>query len=251
MYGEFGSLLKEWRGLRRMSQLDLGAQAEVSARHISFLETGRARPSREMVLHLGEVLDVPRTHRNRMLEAAGFASAFGSRTLDSEEMSAARHAAEWMIDRHDPYPALIIDRHWVLVRANRTATMMLAGYGLAEGDSLLEAFVDSGLRSAIDNWPEFGRHLLSRLRSESAAVGGDPVLDQALRTLAADPALALGDHTLTLPAFVPTRYRVGDRVASFLSTLAHFSGAEDVALADLRIELLFPADEETRQLLAG
>ena len=249
MAGEFGALLKEWRGLRRMSQLDLGARAEVSARHISFLETGRARPSREMVLHLGEVLEVPRTHRNRMLEAAGFASAFRSRTQQSDEMEAARRAAEWMIERHQPYPALIIDRHWKLVGANPTATTMLAGYGLAEGDSLLDAFVDSALRSSIDNWSEFGRHLLTRLRFESAAVGGDPVLDAAVRKLAADPALANGEHTLTLPAFGPTRYLVGEQVVSFLSTLAHFSGAEDIALADLRIELLFPADETTRQML--
>jgi transcriptional regulator with XRE-family HTH domain len=248
MNGEFGSLLKEWRGLRRMSQLDLGAQAEVSARHISFLETGRARPSREMVLHLGEVLDVPRQDRNLLLEAAGFAAAYRARSLESDEMIAVRRAAEWMIERHEPYPALMIDRHWRLVGANRPANVMLGGFGLAEGDSFLEALIADELRAAIDNWPEFGHHLLTRLRSENSAAGGDPVLEEAIGRLTSDPTVAVGTSG-PLPPFVPTRFRMGDTTLSFLSTLAHFAGAEDVTLADLRIELLFPADEGTRLAL--
>jgi transcriptional regulator with XRE-family HTH domain len=248
MEHEFGSLLKQWRASRRMSQLDLGVEAEVSSRHISFLETGRARPSREMVLHLGEVLDVPRQDRNLMLEAAGFAAAYRARSLESDEMVAVRRAAEWMIQRHEPYPAMMIDRHWRLVGANRPATVMLGGFGLSEGDSFLQALIADGLRAAIDNWPEFGHHLLTRLRSENSAAGGDPVLEEAIARLASDPTVAAGAHG-ALPPFVPTRFRMGDTVLSFLSTLAHFAGAEDVTLADLRIELLFPADEGTRQML--
>jgi transcriptional regulator with XRE-family HTH domain len=248
MEHDFGTLLKQWRSLRRMSQLDLGVEAVVSARHISFLETGRARPSREMVLHLGEVLNVPRSDRNLMLEAAGFAAAYRARSLESDEMRAVRQAAEWLIERHEPYPALMIDRHWRLVGANRPAMVMLGGFGLAEGDSFLDALLGDGLRAAIDNWTEFGRHLLTRLRSENSAAGGDPVLEDAIGRLAADPTLTAGVAG-PLPPFVPTRFRMGDTTLSFLSTLAHFAGAEDVTLADLRIELLFPADENTRQIL--
>lgn len=244
----FGSLLKEWRSLRRMSQLELGIEAAVSARHISFLETGRARPSREMVLHLGEVLEVPRSDRNRLLEAAGFAAAYRARPLESGEMLAVRQAAEWMIGRHEPYPALMIDRHWRLVGANRAATQLLGGFGLAEGASFLDALLGDEMRAAIENWPEFGRHLLARLRSENAAAGGDAVFEGAIARLAADARVSSAPPR-PLPPFVPTRFRVGEMVLSFLSTLAHFSGAEDVLLADLRIELLFPADEVTKRLL--
>ncbi len=246
----FGSLLKAWRSQRRMSQLGLGLEAKVSARHISFLETGRARPSREMVLHLGEVLDVPRSDRNRLLEAAGYAAAYRARSLESQEMAAVRQAAEWMIERHEPYPALMIDRHWRLVGANRTAMRLLGGFGLAAGDSFLEALLGEGMRASIGNWPEFGRHLLVRLRAENAAAGGDAVLEGAIARLEADDALAEGSSR-PLPPFVPTRFRLGETVLSFLSTIAQFSGAEDVLLADLRIELLFPADEATKQLLHG
>ncbi|MCA9503048.1 MAG: helix-turn-helix transcriptional regulator [Myxococcales bacterium] len=244
----FGALLREWRSLRRMSQLELGIEAAVSARHISFLETGRARPSREMVLHLGEVLDVPRSDRNRLLEAAGFVAAYRARPLESGEMLAVRQAAEWMIGRHEPYPAIMVDRHWHLLGANRAAWHLLGGFGLAEGDSFLDALLGDGMRAAIDNWPEFGRHLLTRLRAENAAVGGDAVLEHAIARVASDATLASASPR-PLPPFVPTRFRSGETVLSFLSTLAHFSGAEDVLLADLRIELLFPADEVTKDLL--
>lgn len=242
-----------------MSQLELGAEAEVSARHISFLETGRSRPSREMVLHLGQVLDMPRADRNLLLEAAGFVAAFRSRDLESEEMLAVRQAAEWMIERHQPYPALILDRHWRLVRVNGPAGAMLSAFGLGEGDSLLDALTGSNapspaaprLGEAVDNWPELARHLLARLRTENARAGGDPVLEAAIERLAGDPAVDGVEPTGPLPPFVPTRYRIGGTMLAFLSTVAHFAGADDVALADLQIELLFPADDATRAILLG
>jgi transcriptional regulator with XRE-family HTH domain len=248
---EFGTLLKQWRTRRRLSQLDLGLEADVSARHLSYLETGRARPSREMVLHLGEVLDVPRPDRNLMLEAAGFAAAFRARDLTSEDMAAVRDAAQWMIARHQPYPALVLDRHWNLIDLNGPAASLLGAFDLGVGDSLLDAFIASPLVAAIDNWPEMGRHLLRRLRVENARLGGDAVLERAIAALAADAAIAASDPRAALPPFVPTRVRLGETVVSFLSTLAHFSGADDVALAEVSIELMFPADEPTRALLHG
>lgn len=252
MHADFGTLLREWRAQRRMSQLDLGLEANVSARHISFLETGRARPSRQMALHLGEALEMPREARNRLLEAAGFAAAFRTRSLQSQEMDAVRRAAEWTIARHEPYPALALDRHWRVVIANRAAARMLAALSLEVGDSLLDFFArPQAGAAAIENWGEVARHMLARLRLENARGGGDAVLETAIARLAADPSLqAAHDHgSGPMPPFLETRFRIAGGTLSFFSTIAAFSGAEDIALADLRIELLFPADEATRAAL--
>jgi len=233
-----------------MSQLDLGLAANVSARHISFLETGRARPSRPMVVQLSETLQVPRFARNSLLNAAGFAPAYQSRDLASDDMAHVRTAIDWMLDRHDPFPAFALDRHWTLLRANRSALAMLGTLKLTIGDSLLEGFMTSSLMQAVfENWSEVAWHMIHRLRTESAHLGGDPVLDQAANRLAEgiDPAQHLTEGTL--PAVVPTRYRANGAVLSFFSTIAQFGTAEDIALADLKIELLFPADETTRQTL--
>lgn len=245
----FGSLLKEWRGQRRMSQLDLGLAANVSARHISFLETGRARPSRSMVIQLTESLAVPRTARNQLLNAAGFSPAYRTRDLDAGEMSHVRAAVDWTLERHDPFPAFALDRHWHLVAANQSAGRLIGGLGLQAGDSLLEALTASpAVRAAIDNWAEVARYVAVRLRTESAHLGGDPVLDEAADRLASEAGPPL-DRTGVLPAVVSTRYRTNGVVLSFISTIAQFGSAEDIALADLKIEFLFPADDATRDIL--
>jgi len=243
----FGPVLKEWRGRRRVSQLELSLSADVSARHIAFLETGRARPSRAMVMHLGEALDMPRTERNRMLDAAGFRPAFSARKLDGDGMEPVRRAIDRVIERHDPYPAFVIDRHWNIVTANQTGATLLAAFGLAVGGSMLTAMLEPGRAAAlIENWPE----VCARLRTESAHLGGDPILDQAATALARDPALTR-THPADMPAVIPARYKLGGQVFSVFTTIAQFGTAEDIALADLRIELLFPADEETRLALEG
>lgn len=246
----FGSALRDWRAQRRMSQLDLGLTADVSARHISFLETGRAKPSRSMVMHLCETLDVPRPARNTLLNAAGFAQAYRRREPDDADMAPVRAAVDWTLERHDPYPAMALDRHWTIVRANRCASILIGAIGLAEGDSMLEAMLNTDRMSqALENWTEVAHHMVARLRIESNHFGGDKVLDAAAKTLAAtiDP-LAHG-ATGPLPAVIPARYRAGDMTLSLFSTLAQFGTAEDIALAELRIELLFPADDQTRQAL--
>ena len=159
----FGTLLKSWRNARRMSQLELGIAANVSARHISFLETGRARPSRPMVLILSETLNVPRARRNRLLTAAGFANAYVARSLDDRDMAPVRAALDWTLERHDPYPAIALDRHWTLVATNRCSAAMLAPMGLTVGDSLLDALIDGGpFADAIENREELARHLAIR-----------------------------------------------------------------------------------------
>ncbi len=250
MQNSFGSVLKDWRSQRRLSQLDLGLSANVSARHISFLETGRATPSRSMVMNLCETLDVPRSTRNTFLSAAGFSPAYRRRDLDEADMAHVRAAVEWMLERHDPYPALALDRHWTVTRTNRSAGILLGGAGLAEGDSLLEAMTDmSKMASVLDNWPEVAQHTIARLRTESTHLGGDPVLDAAADSLARDVGSALPETKGVLPSVIPARYRANGIVLSLFSTLAQFGSAEDIALAELKIEMMFPADEESRAVL--
>jgi transcriptional regulator with XRE-family HTH domain len=248
--GSYGNALREWRGKRKLSQLDLSLCANVSARHIAFLETGRSRPSRAMVMHLGEALEVPRGERNRMLDAAGFRPAWVSRPLSAAELDPVRRAIARVTDRHDPYPALVVDRHWNIVSANRSGALVLAAFGVADGDSILSAMLEPGrAETMIENWPEVAAHTLARLRTESAHLGGDAILDEAASQLARDPALLKAPVHADMPAIVPTRYRLGGQIYSVFGTIAQFGTAEDIALADLRIELLFPADEATRALL--
>ncbi len=253
MAQSFGMLLKEWRSRRRLSQLELGLAANVSARHISFLETGRAHPSQSMVLRLSQSLKVPRSNRNALLTAAGFAQAFAARSLEEPEMSEVNEAMAWMLERHDPYPAIALDRYWRVVRANRCATALLEPMGIGVNDSLLEAFVTAGpFAAALENRDEIARHMVSRLRTESAHLGGDSILDDAAETLAA----SLGDDgqlaESPLPAIVPARYRVGDITLSLFSTIAQFGSTEDIVLAEIKIEFMFPADDITRRaLMAG
>jgi transcriptional regulator with XRE-family HTH domain len=248
----FGTLLKQWRRERRMSQLDLGLAANVSARHIAFLETERARPSRVMVLQLSETMRVPLAARNSLLTAAGFAELYRQRTLSDAEMLPIRAAVAWMLERHHPYPAIALDRHWRLVTANQAASRLFAAVGVATGDSLLDVLSEpGGLRAAIENWPEVARHFAARLRMESSIAGGDPVLMEAAGRLATDAGQVGLVTSEALSAVLPTRLRLGDTTLSLFSTIAQFSTAEDIALADLKIELMFPADDATRLLLVS
>ncbi len=246
----FSAALKRWRALRRLSQLELALEADVSARHVCFLETGRAKPSRAMVLALAEALDVPREARNRLLETAGFAPLYRARAATDPGLALPSEALAWTLDRHAPYPAFALDRRWRLIRANAPAQAMLAAAGIGEGGSLLEAFAPQGsLRALVVNWPEVARYMLARLRTELAALGADPELEAATRMLAADVKVAAREAP-TAP-ILPVRYRLNGQILSFISTIAHFGGADDLALSDLKIEHLFPADEPTKAALAG
>lgn len=250
MSASFGALLKDWRGQRRMSQLSLGMTANVSARHISFLETGRARPSQAMVLQLSDSLEVPRGDRNRLLQAAGFAGAYEARSLHDKELEYVNAAMDWTLERHNPFPAMAFDRHWCLLKMNACATALLAALNIRKGDSLLDAFADNGpVREAIENWPEVATHLVARLRTESAHFGGDPVLDRAITTLQAALAPHTAEYPGAIPAVITARYRSNGMLLSFFSTISQFGSVEDIALADVKIELMFPADAATRDAL--
>jgi transcriptional regulator with XRE-family HTH domain len=252
MTTQFGDLLRHWREARKLSQLDLGLSANVSARHISFLETGRARPSRAMVLNLGGVLDVPRGSRNALLHAAGFAPNYRARAMDEAEMGPITAALDWMLERHMPYPAMVLDRHWTIVRANPMAAMMLAQMGLSVDANLVEALLDeTGLPALIENWHEVAHHLVQRLRAEATHLGGDPWLGEMADRLAGRIGAAAPGPGAGSEAVIPTRYRLGDMTLSFFSTISQFSTAEDIALADWKIEHLFPADEATRDIVVA
>ena len=247
---KFGPLLRHWRQNRRLSQLDLALGADVSSRHISFLETGRARPSRSMVMHLAESMDVPVSARNALLNAAGFVSAYTMRARDADDMQPVADAVAWMLQRHMPYPGILFDRHWTLLDANEAAHALLAANGFAIGDSLLALFAEPDrLKALIVNWEEVGRHIVTRLHTETAHYGGDAVLEAAANKL--DQALPKLDtvRPAIMPPVIPTQFRSGSMVLSLFSTITQFGSAEDIALADYKIEFFFPADEPTRLAL--
>lgn len=204
-----------------------------------------------MVLHLTDVLDVPRQERNRFLNAAGFAPVFETHDPAGAEMEQIREAISWTLQRHDPFPALVLDRHWNVVSSNDSAAMVFTLLGIDTADNavnMIDLFIDDGgLRTLVENWHDLGYHLLTRLRTESAAVGGDDVLDAAIGALLADDSIGPPQVT-PLPPAIPVIFRSGDATISLISTIAQFGSAEDIALADQRIELFFPADEATRQM---
>jgi MmyB-like transcription regulator ligand binding domain len=205
-----------------------------------------------MVHHLSEYLDVPLSERNALLQAAGFAATYSTRDLSDDQMTQVRAAIDWTLERHNPFPALAFDRHWTVVRANRSAQVMIGAIGLREGDSMLDAITDaSRIRSVIANWDEVARYLIVRLRTESAFAGGDPVLDAAADRMIAQQTTRWPDRSHTLHAVVPIQFTTPNMTLSLFSTIAQFGTAEDIALADLRIEMYFPADEHTRQALTG
>lgn len=250
MQSEFGAGLKQWRQQRRMSQLELGLSANVSARHISFLETGRSRPSRGMVMQLCEELAIPFPERNHLLTSAGLAPAYQKRQLGAADMQPAEAAMSWMLQRHDPFPAIAMDRHWHVVQLNPSATRLLSGMSIEVGDSLLEAILNSPeLQNSIANLSDVAIHTRARLRTESAHLGGDPVLNDAADRFSDLIEEELESTQGILPAFVPTIYTFAGMSMSFFSTFSQFGTAEDIALSEIRIEMMFPADDATRDLL--
>ena len=244
-----GPLLREWRQRRRLSQLDLALDADVSTRHLSYVETGRSRPSAEMVLHLAERLDVPLRERNQLLLAAGYAPAYGQRDLDEPAMGPVREALDRVLAGHEPYPALAVDRHWGLVAMNRAVGVLLAGVAA----HLLEPPVNvlrltlhpEGMAPRIVNLPEWRAHLLERLGREAVATG-DPALAALHEELAALPGGA-GVAADVGAIAVPLRLR--DPELTLISTVTTFGTAVDVTVAELAVEAFFPADEATAERL--
>jgi transcriptional regulator with XRE-family HTH domain len=243
-----GALLREWRRRRRLSQLELALESGVSSRHLSFVENGRSRPSAQLVLQLADQLDVPLRDRNDLLLAAGYAPAFAHRDLDAPEMGPVRDAIEQLLRAHEPNPALVVDRHWGLVSANRAVAVLIAGV-TAE---LLEPPVNvlrlslhpDGLAPRIANLREWRDHLVERVAREAIATG-DPALASLRDELAAYPAGPESGRSVHTEIAVPLRLRHGEHELSFISTQTTFGTAVDVTVAEFSIESFFPADAET------
>jgi transcriptional regulator with XRE-family HTH domain len=247
-----GPLLRDWRLRRRLSQLDLALEAGVSARHVSFVETGRSKPSAEMVLQLAEHLDVPLRERNQMLLAAGYAPRYGERDMEDPEMRPVRDAIQRVLDAHSPFPAVVVDRAWEMIAANASVPLLIAD----AAPHLMEPPVNvlrvslhpEGMAPRILNLAEWRAHLLERLQRQIVATG-----DADLRSLYDEVSSYPGPRAASAEGLagqiaVPLRLRGAagsDQELAFISTVATFGTAVDITVAELAIESFFPADEAT------
>lgn len=251
-----GQVLREWRQRRRMTQLDLALEADISAKHLSFVETGRAQPSREMVLHLAEQLDIPLRERNGLLVAAGFAPVFSERSLSDPSLSKAKEAIELVLKGHEPFPAVAVDRHWNIVSANKPVGALISAASpemLTQPINIMRLTLHpKGLAGSIVNFHEVRAHLLARLKRQ-VELSGDAGLADLLREVSSYPKPSR--------SVVPIREGNADDVViktiidtaagrlSLFSTMTIFGSPVDVTLSELAIESFFPADSETAAIL--
>src|ERR1700756_4702938 len=247
-----GDHLREWRQRRHLSQLDLAGDAEISARHLSFVETGRAAPSRDMVLKLAERLAVPLRERNVLLVAAGYAPAFPQRPLDDPALKSARQAIDLVLKAHEPNPALAYDRHWNLGSANRMVAPLLDGIPqrlLGQPFNILRlAFHPEGLAPRTVNLAEWAGHLLERLHRQCEATA-DPQLLKLYQDLKSYPIPARSGPLLSDNVAIPFKLRHEGEVLSFISTTMVFGTPVDITLSELALETFFPADDLTARRL--
>ena len=247
-----GHHLREWRQRRHLSQLDLAGDAEISARHLSFVETGRAAPSRDMVLKLAERLNVPLRERNVLLVAAGFAPAFPQRALDDPALKSARAAIDLVLKAHEPNPALAYDRHWNLVSANRMVMPLLEGVParlLGQPFNILRlAFHPEALAARTVNVAEWCGHLLERLHRQ-CEITADPELIKLYHELKAYPIPARSGPLPPDNVAIPFKLRFGNDVLSFMSATMIFGTPVDVTLSEMALETFFPADDLTAERL--
>jgi transcriptional regulator with XRE-family HTH domain len=250
-----GSLLREWRQRRRLSQLDLALEADISTRHISFIETGRSQPSRDMLLRLAKELEIPPREQNALLVAAGFAPRYMQRSLDDAALASARAAIDLVLAGHEPYPALAIDRHWNLVAGNRALAPFFVGVAPSLQKppiNVLRATLHpGGLAPRIANYTQWRNHLLDRLQRQVEATA-DPLLTDLLAELQTFPIPRAArdadepDASGEVPGVVvPLRLRTDLGTLVFLYTTTVFGTPLDLNLTELAIESFFPADAAT------
>jgi transcriptional regulator with XRE-family HTH domain len=245
-----GQLLREWRERRRISQLDLAIQADVSARHLSFVETGRSRPTPAMILRLTEQLEVPLRERNTLLLAGGYAPAYPEHGLDEPELRSVRAALRQVLAGHEPYPAVLVDRWWTLLDSNPALAVLVDGVApeLLEPpvNVLRVALHPDGMAPRIGNLAEWRGHLLTQLQHRAQALG-----DQRLRDLREELLGYPGGAEVAPPdgVVLPLRYRLGDQELSLFSISAVVGTATDVTVQELAIEAFYPADAATAAAL--
>lgn len=249
----FGDRLRDWRQRRHLSQLELATGLQMSARHLSFVETGRSKPSRAMVLRLAESLEVPLRERNMLLIAAGYAPLYATRPWSDPALSAARKAVDLILDGHEPYPALLVDRHWTLLAANRAAMAFFAGVDATlltpPTNALRVSLHPGGLAPRIANLAQWRTHVLGRL-ARDLQLTADPTLAQLIDELRSYPG---GEQQETDADFggvvVPLEYRSDHGVLSMFSTTTVFGTAVEVTLSELMLEAFYPANEFTGEVL--
>lgn len=252
-----GPLLRTWRDRRGRSQLDLALDVGVSTRHLSFVETGRARPSAELLIALADGLDVPLRERNALLLAAGHAPRYAERPLDHPDMARARAAVQRVLDAHDPYPGVLLDRRWDVVDANAGALALLEGLPDHLRDPPMNAYRLSlhpeGLPARSGNVGEWAPHLLAQLERSVALTADQTVaaLAEEVRAYPAVAALRGLPHPVDAPPVLAMHLRSAAGDLSLFTTLTSFGTPQDITLDELVVELFFPADDETAQRLGG
>ena len=251
--GSAGQLLRVWRQRRKLSQFSLSLQAAVSARHLSFVETGRAQPSRELLLHLAEQLEIPLRERNILLLAAGYAPVYREHSLDAAELEPARAALERFLRAHEPYPAVVLDGQHTIVSANDAVDLLIDGVApeLLEppANALRATLHPNGMAPRIVNFAEWSGHLLQRLRRR-AALTGDPELERLYAELASYPGVELEPPpTAAAGILVPLRLRIDEAELAFITTVSRFETAGDITLDEICVEAFYPADAATANRL--
>lgn len=260
--GAFGPMLKTWRSSRKFSQLDLALEADVSQRHLSFLESGRAQPSREMVLALAEALDIPLRERNTLLGAGGFAPLYRERDLDTKEMTPVRQALEISLKHHNPYPAIVVNREWDMLMSNAAADLMYGALG--DADTMWQAvdpsgkrnvlrytFHPKGLQPHIQNWEEVVTVMLNRLQREAAMEPGNTQLKSLVEEICAYPGMPDTNASIWQtppPPILPLEVSLNGMVLKTFTMISTFGTPQDITTDELRLETFFPADEITAQV---
>ena len=252
--GRVGHLLREWRAARRLSQLELALEAGVSARHVSFVETGKAQPSRDMIARLADTLDMPLRERNALLMAAGYAPEHPETGLDTPELAPVRRAIELLLQHQEPYPAFVLDRRWDVLLANRAAAR-LAGFligGGAHTNMVRQFFDPNDLRAVVVNWEEVAGDLVRHLHDAVAAAPSDAraraLLDEVLRYPGVPSRWRTRELGAAPPPLLTVEFRKGQHTLRLFSTITTFGTPRDVTIDELRIESTFPADEATSEL---
>lgn len=255
----FGRLLREWRTRRRVSQLDLSIEAGVSSRHVSFIETGRSQPSREMVLMLARVLDVPLRERNELLMAAGYAAVYRATDLDAPALEQARRALDFMLRQHEPYPAIVVDRAWNILKANGGAVRLVETFADPEaagewgGNAMRLMFHPRGFRPHIVNWEAMAAALIQWLhRDVLSGLGGAEtraLLDELLSYPGVPPRWRMLDLDVSTAPFLSIDFSKGNLHLRFFSTLTSLGTPHDITLQELRVEAFYPSDAATEEAL--
>jgi len=257
MTAPFGDMMKRWRTSRRLSQLDLALNAQVSARHLSFIETGRAKPSRQMVIQLAEALDVPLRDRNALLQAAGFAPIYRETALDAPEMAHMKSVLQFILERHEPYGAVVLDRHWNILMSNQAMGRFAPfiedpASGGNPTNVMRLTFHPRGFRPYIVNWPEVAAPLLQRLQREAAASWADTGSSDLLREMLSYPGVQQDWANADVERsslLLPVHLKKGDVEVKLFTSIATLGTAQDITLHELRIETFFPADKASETLI--